>query len=171
VCIPGRGNLRAFFMLVGEAPGRAEAETGLPFMGASGQLLESVLDELGMTDDVYITNIARCRPPSNREPTTEEREICSPLYLYREIELVRPRLIVAMGRVSMDVFGIQKRKQASYEWWLPTDHRPPHGTVGIYHPAYCLRNGKAGRRELVRSLQYAKSRSHTEKWREIIESM
>jgi DNA polymerase len=98
--VPGEGSMRLGVMLVGEAPGADEDRTGRPFVGAAGRLLTEALARLGVSrDDVYITNVVKCRPPNNRTPTREEVEACLP-YLLRQIELLRPRRIVALGLTS-----------------------------------------------------------------------
>lgn len=99
--VPGEGPADARLMFIGEAPGFHEDRLGRPFVGAAGQFLEELLHSVGMTrDQVYICNVIKCRPPNNRDPLPEEVEACRP-YLDRQIELVRPRVIVTLGRFSM----------------------------------------------------------------------
>ena len=94
----GVGNRRARWMFVGEAPGADEDAQGEPFVGRAGQLLNAMLFALGLKrDDVYIANVLKCRPPGNRDPQVDEVEQCEP-YLARQIELIQPGLIVALGR-------------------------------------------------------------------------
>lgn len=103
LAVPGDGPEDARIMFVGEAPGYHEDQQGLPFVGAAGQFLESLLGSIGMRrSDVYITNIVKCRPPNNREPQPEEIAACRP-YLDRQIELIHPRMIVTLGRFSMQI--------------------------------------------------------------------
>ncbi len=98
--VPGEGPLNADVMFVGEAPGRNEDEQGRPFVGAAGNLLNKLLEEAGLKrNEVYITNVVKCRPPGNRDPTDEEIEACLP-YLVEQIKIIRPRVIVALGRYS-----------------------------------------------------------------------
>lgn len=98
--VPGEGPLDADVMLVGEAPGRKEDEQGRPFVGMAGKLLDAILEKVGMPRiTVYITNVVKCRPPGNRDPKPDEIRACLP-YLRRQIELVRPKIIVALGRIS-----------------------------------------------------------------------
>ena len=98
--VPGEGNLNAEVMLVGEAPGEREDEVGRPFVGQAGRLLEDALRELGVgRGEVYITNVVKCRPPGNRDPEDSEVEACKP-YLERQIQIVAPRVVVALGRHS-----------------------------------------------------------------------
>ncbi|HIQ24186.1 MAG TPA: uracil-DNA glycosylase [Pyrodictium delaneyi] len=96
--VPGEGPITARVMVVGEAPGRNEDLQGRPFVGAAGQLLTRLLELAGLRrEEVYITNIVKCRPPGNRDPQEDEVEACLP-YLLRQIQLIRPRLIIAVGR-------------------------------------------------------------------------
>lgn len=93
----GKGNPNAVLMFVGEAPGADEDRQGKPFVGRAGQLLDRILEAANIDkDDVYITNICKCRPPGNRTPKAEETDACLP-YLTRQIELILPRLIVCLG--------------------------------------------------------------------------
>lgn len=99
--VPGEGSDKARIMFIGEAPGREEDEQGRPFVGNAGKLLTSLIEkELGLSrKDVYITNILKCRPPNNRDPAEEEIDACFP-YLVRQIEAIRPDVIVCLGRHS-----------------------------------------------------------------------
>ncbi len=98
--VPGEGPANAKIMLVGEAPGRFEDIQGRPFVGAAGKLLTKILSEVGINrDEVYITNVVKCRPPNNRDPTDEEIAKCSP-YLDLQIAAIKPKLIIALGRHS-----------------------------------------------------------------------
>lgn len=99
--VPGAGSYDARVMFVGEAPGYWEDQKGLPFVGRAGKLLDELLAEIGLTrEEVYITNIVKCRPPENRDPTDEEIKACSP-YLDKQIDIIRPKVIVPLGRHSM----------------------------------------------------------------------
>ncbi len=101
--VPGDGSPNAAIMLVGEAPGFHENEQGRPFVGAAGRFLEQLLASINLSrDQVFITNIVKCRPPDNRDPRQDEIEACSG-YLERQIELVAPKLIVTLGRFSMQL--------------------------------------------------------------------
>ncbi len=99
--VPGEGNPDTRIMFVGEAPGFQEDVQGRPFVGAAGKLLTSLIERiLGMKrDDVYITNVVKCRPPNNRDPRLEEIDACSP-YLDSQIEIISPEIIVCLGRYS-----------------------------------------------------------------------
>jgi len=96
--VPGEGNPSARVMFIGEAPGEKEDETGRPFVGAAGKLLTELIESIGFKrEDFYITNVVKCRPPNNRDPEEDEINACLP-YLLKQIELVKPRVIVALGR-------------------------------------------------------------------------
>ena len=140
----GVGNLRAHCMIVGEAPGENEDRQGEPFVGAAGQLLDRMLPAIGLTrseappaQQVYIANTLKCRPPRNRSPEPDELARCS-AYLHRQIELVQPRLLLAMGRFAVQTLldshePIGRQRGRVHRWReLPV--------VVTYHPAYLLRN-------------------------------
>jgi uracil-DNA glycosylase len=97
----GAGNADADLMFVGEAPGFYEDQQGLPFVGRAGKLLDQLLVEVGLErGDVWITNVLKCRPPDNRDPLPEEIDLCKP-YLYRQIELIEPRVVCTLGNFSL----------------------------------------------------------------------
>lgn len=99
--VPGEGPDDAAIMFIGEAPGFHEDRQGRPFVGAAGSYLNELLDRIGLKrEEVYITNVIKCRPPANRDPQPVEIETCQP-YLDRQIALIRPKLIVTLGRFSM----------------------------------------------------------------------
>lgn len=101
--VPGAGAHNARIVFIGEAPGFHEDQQGLPFVGAAGKFLNDLLASINMSrDDVYITNIVKCRPPDNRDPQSDEMEACRP-YLDRQIELIEPQMIVTLGRFSMQL--------------------------------------------------------------------
>jgi len=106
--VPGEGDIKSGIMFVGEAPGKNEDERGRPFVGAAGKLLNKLLEENNMRrNQIYITNIVKCRPPNNREPTKEEIEKCTS-YLENQIKIIRPRIIVTLGRTATKYF-LEKR--------------------------------------------------------------
>jgi uracil-DNA glycosylase len=137
--VVGRGHLQAPIMVIGEAPGQSEDETGLPFVGRSGQLLEKILASVNLSTehDVYICNINKCRPPNNRVPTPDEMAACIP-YLLEQIRLVDPKIILLTGATAVkgitgDKRGITKIRGQWIEWsgrWC----------MPIFHPSYLLRN-------------------------------
>ena len=136
--VPGDGPARADIMLIGEAPGAREDESGLPFVGPSGRFLDELLAGIGLSrDTVYIANVVKCRPPANRDPEPAEIEACED-YLDRQIAIVDPRVIVTLGRFSM-------------ARWFPGEAisrvhgKPKHAAgrtvVPMYHPAAALHRG------------------------------
>jgi uracil-DNA glycosylase family 4 len=99
--VPGEGPADADIMFIGEGPGFHEDRQGQPFVGAAGNYLNELLEKIGLKrEDVYITNVIKCRPPGNRDPQPEEIQACKP-YLDRQIDLIHPRLVVTLGRFSM----------------------------------------------------------------------
>lgn len=137
--VPGEGSPRATVMFIGEGPGEHEDEQGRPFVGAAGKYLEELLAMIGWKrEDVFIANVVKCRPPNNRDPLPEEVEICTANYLYRQIEALKPVVIVTLGRHSMNRF-ISNRV-------ISQDHGKPMRVKGqvyypIYHPAAALYRG------------------------------
>lgn len=137
--VPGAGNQQASWMIVGEAPGEQEDNQGEPFVGRAGLLLENMLNAIGLARNaVYITNIVKCRPPGNRDPHVDEIKACHG-YLQRQIELLQPDIILAVGRVAAQSLlqvdspvGKMRGKVHKYE---PGDIP----LVVTYHPAYLLR--------------------------------
>jgi DNA polymerase len=108
LAVPGEGQPGARVMLIGEAPGREEDASGRPFVGAAGRFLNEVLEGTGIDrDDLFITNIVKCRPPNNRTPKRLEVETCTDNYLFEQIRLVNPRLVVLLGAVAVKrVLGV-----------------------------------------------------------------
>jgi uracil-DNA glycosylase len=135
----GVGDREADWMIVGEGPGAEEDERGEPFVGQAGRLLDAMLPSIGLTreQNVYIANAVKCRPPGNRTPQPDEMAACRP-YLVRQIELVRPKLILAMGRPAVQtLLGGEPRISASRGKVFHYENIP---VVVTYHPAYLLRN-------------------------------
>lgn len=136
----GVGDQQADLMIVGEAPGADEDRQGEPFVGRAGQLLNEMLKAIGLQrQTVYIANILKCRPPENRDPKPEEAEKCV-AYLYRQIELLQPKLIVAVGRIAAQ--RLLKTDAALSKLRNKVHALPITGTPFIvtYHPAYLLRS-------------------------------
>ena len=134
----GSGNPNADIMFVGEAPGEKEDLEGLPFVGRSGKLLTDILKAIDLSrEDVYIANILKCRPPNNRDPNKAEIEECEP-YLLKQIELIKPKLLVALGRISATTL-LRSNDSLTAMRGQVFDY---HGTdmVVTYHPAALLRN-------------------------------
>jgi DNA polymerase len=135
----GVGDERAEWMLVGEAPGAEEDARGEPFVGQAGRLLDSMLAAVALRrgDNVYIANVLKCRPPGNRNPEPFEVAQCSP-HLVRQIELIRPKLILAMGRAAAQLLLNTDASIASLRGKLFRYQGVT--TIVSYHPAYLLRN-------------------------------
>ena len=140
----GVGDPNADWLCVGEGPGAQEDATGEPFVGLAGQLLDNMLAAIALKrgHNVFITNIVKCRPPGNREPTPDEAQSCEP-YLARQIELTRPRLIIALGKVAASNLLHTNASLASLRGKVHKYLDIP--VIVTYHPAYLLRNlpGKA----------------------------
>lgn len=139
----GVGNRQAEVMFIGEAPGADEDEQGEPFVGRAGQLLTKIIEAMGFTrQDVYIANILKCRPPNNRVPLPAESTNCLP-YLLRQIELVRPKAIVALGATAVrGLLGVETSISKMRGNWY-NFHAVP--LMPTFHPAYLLRNPSAKR--------------------------
>lgn len=137
--VPGVGDREADWLFVGEGPGAEEDERGEPFVGQAGRLLDTMLAAIGLRrgEDVYIANAVKCRPPNNRTPDATELAACFP-YLQRQIELVRPRLIVALGRPAAQALLNEEVRIAASRGRLFDYRGIP--VVITYHPAYLLRN-------------------------------
>jgi DNA polymerase len=114
LAVPGDGAASARVMLIGEAPGREEDESGHPFVGAAGRFLDQVLEDAGITrSDLFITNIVKCRPPDNRTPRVSEVETCASNYLFEQIEIINPALIVLLGGVAAKkMLGVKSVNEA-----------------------------------------------------------
>jgi len=139
----GSGRATASIMIIGEAPGRDEDAQGSPFVGRSGQLLTTLLKRAGIErSEIYISNIAKCRPPENRPPTLEESNICSSLLLLQEIAIIRPRVICTLGATATKAFITSKQTISMLRGQLiTTDY---FTVLPTYHPSYVLRNRAAG---------------------------
>jgi uracil-DNA glycosylase len=136
--VPGEGNPQARLVLVGEGPGATEDATGRPFVGQAGHLLDTILDAIEVPrNSVYITNIVKCRPPQNRKPLPDEIAACIP-YLHRQLELLRPKVIVAMGGTAGESLLGVKKSLGELRGKVHTFNGIP--LVVTYHPAALLRN-------------------------------
>jgi uracil-DNA glycosylase family 4 len=147
--VPGDGDVDAEIMFVGEAPGRQENLKGLPFVGAAGKIFDELLHNIELSrEKVYITNVVKCRPPGNRDPALEEIAICTELYLARQVQVIRPRFLVMLGRHSaafvlskagIGVGGVTEVHGRVYEI-------SPFGfhvvAIPMFHPAAALYNIK-----------------------------
>jgi DNA polymerase len=137
--VPGVGDVHAQWLFVGEAPGAEEDAKGEPFVGQAGRLLDNMLAALGMKrgEKVYIANVLKCRPPGNRTPSPLEVESCRP-YLDRQIALIRPALIVALGKSAATTLLNVEATIASLRGRVHRYQGVP--LIVTYHPAYLLRN-------------------------------
>lgn len=138
----GDGNPDAEIVFIGEAPGKAEDEQGLPFVGASGRFLNEMLTAAGMErSDVYITNIVKYRPPNNRDPTPEEKREFWP-YLMQQLEIINPRVVITLGRHSGACFIPDIRISAEHGCARKVKyHEHEFLVIPLYHPAAALYNG------------------------------
>ncbi|HEY7565539.1 MAG TPA: uracil-DNA glycosylase [Acidimicrobiia bacterium] len=136
----GTGDPGADLMLIGEAPGFHEDQQGEPFVGPAGQLLNRLLNEIGLTrEDVYIANVIKCRPPNNRDPLPDEIESCKG-YLRDQISMVDPAVVATLGNFASKLLlrtetGITRLRGRMYPWWQG------RLLVPTYHPAAALRSG------------------------------
>lgn len=134
----GSGDKKADWLIIGEGPGQQEDLQGLPFVGPAGQLLTEMLRAIGLSrDEVYITNIVKCRPPNNRDPKPDEADACRP-YLDRQIELIQPKIILAAGRIAAQSLLRTEAPVSRLRGKVHTLNRTP--VVVVYHPSYLLRS-------------------------------
>jgi uracil-DNA glycosylase family 4 len=138
-----RGNPRSYITIVGESPGQNEDLQGIPFVGRSGNVLDKTLTEAGLdvSKDIYVCNIIKCRPPKNRKPTEEECNTCID-YLEEQLNIVSPKIIVALGNTALSGLlpfdgGITKLHGKFFK-------RGDILVMPCYHPSYVLRNGSSG---------------------------
>lgn len=133
LAVPGEGPVGATVMFVGEAPGKHEDESGLPFQGNAGRVFDKLLEQSGlMRAEVFITGAVKCRPPENRDPKAGEIDACNP-YLRRQIELVQPRIICALGRHGLS--AVLGRKAVLTEWRGRFAEFEGRTLTATYHPA------------------------------------
>jgi DNA polymerase len=143
----GEGNHDANIMFIGEAPGKNEALTAKPFCGASGKILDQLLEKIGIDrKTVYVTNIVKDRPPENRDPTEEEIELYAP-FLDRQIDIIQPKVIATLGRFSMvyvmqcfDPFWEESISKAHGKEYVVEASYGPVTVIPLYHPAATIYN-------------------------------
>jgi DNA polymerase len=146
----GVGNVNADLMFVGEGPGADEDAQGEPFVGRAGQLLNNMISAMGLKrEDVYIANVVKCRPPGNRTPEKDECDTCSP-FLMQQIDVIRPRVIVALGAVAAKNLLAMNDSMANLRgrWYDFRDSK----LLVTYHPAYLLRDPRQ-KKEAWKDLQ------------------
>ncbi|HKA51616.1 MAG TPA: uracil-DNA glycosylase [Candidatus Dormibacteraeota bacterium] len=144
--VPGTGPIDAEIMIVGEAPGFTEDVQGLPFVGPAGKLLDTLLQQIGLSrEQVFITNVLKCRPPQNRDPMPNEAETCLP-YLRQQFALVRPKAVLILGRHALERMlpGVGAISRVHGQIFM----RSGVAFMPCYHPAAALHNGS-----LVEDLQ------------------
>lgn len=134
----------ARIVLIGEAPGENEDETGKPFVGRAGQLLNKFLEEAGISreEDLYIINTVKCRPPENRVPTDVEKALCE-RFLTAQIDIMNPQAIIFCGATALKSFWKDKKVQISKvrgNWFEVTVNGKTYKAMAIFHPSYLLRN-------------------------------
>lgn len=153
----GVGDRRARWLVIGEAPGAEEDRRGEPFVGRAGQLLDAMLRAIGLARgaDVYVANILKCRPPNNRDPRPEEVSCCLP-YLARQIALIQPRLILAVGRIAAQNLLATDAPLSRLRGRVHRFGTLNTPVVVTYHPAYLLRS-PAEKRRAWEDLKFARS--------------
>ncbi len=144
--VPGSGSAESKIVFIGEGPGANEDKQGLPFVGAAGKFLDEMLGSIGLKrEDVFITNVVKCRPPENRDPFPEEVKICTDSYLWRQLEVINPAIIVTLGRHAMYRFVPADKKISEVHGKLFHLESPKTGRIfnifPLYHPAAALYNG------------------------------
>jgi uracil-DNA glycosylase family 4 len=136
--VPGEGNSKAKIMFVGEAPGRIEDETGRPFVGRAGKLLDQLLESINIKrQSVFITSVAKHRPPKNRQPKSSEIKACS-FWLNKQLSIIKPKLIVTLGRFGMEYF-LPDKKISLIHGTMVKD-KEGRLIFPVYHPAAGLRS-------------------------------
>ncbi len=141
--VPGVGNADADILFIGEAPGKKEDEMGIPFVGASGKLLDELLMTIGLSrGDIYITNVVKYRPPNNRDPLPEEVALCWP-WLYAQVKTIHPKLIVLLGRHALERFSHGRHISVEHGKVISCTipNFDAYTFFALYHPAAALYNG------------------------------
>jgi DNA polymerase len=142
--VTGIGNAEARIMFVGEAPGKKEDELGIPFVGSSGKILDKMLESIGLQrEEVYLTNILKCRPPANRDPLPEEVSACLP-WLEEEIKIINPEIIITLGRFSLNCFLPQAKISEVHGeiFKIALGNKTKLKLIPFYHPAAARQNKK-----------------------------
>ena len=137
--VVGKGNEKAKLVIIGEGPGEQEDESGLPFVGRAGKMLDTALAAVNIDplEDCYITNIVKCRPPNNRKPSAAESEACMP-WLNEQVNLLKPKIIILAGSTAVQSFlGINEPISKIRGQWIEKDNIK---YMPIFHPSYLLRN-------------------------------
>ena len=162
--VPGFGSSTAKIVFIGEAPGKVEDQEGLPFVGPAGIVLQQLILDVGLTiQDVYLTNILKHRPPNNRDPQTDEATACTSRYLNYELKVIRPKVIVCIGRIPTKILHGNQNKvlpvgslQGIRFNWLDIQ------CITTWHPAYYLRNKKPNiYQNMIDDITWAKNYANT----------
>jgi len=158
--VPGEGNRNAEIMFIGEAPGKNEDEKGKPFVGKAGQFLDFAMSDIGVKrEDVYITNVVKCRPPKNRDPREEEIKACSP-YLDEQIASIKPKILCTLGKFATSYilssygFGVESISRAHGKVY--TSPVAMVKIIPMYHPAATIYN-PALKEQFLRDMKVVKS--------------
>ncbi|HUU05357.1 MAG TPA: uracil-DNA glycosylase [Patescibacteria group bacterium] len=145
--VPGEGSNRPDIMFIGEGPGETEDQFGRPFIGKAGQLLDKIIQKMGLErEEVFIANVVKCRPPNNREPQKDEVETCLP-YLSKQIAILQPKVIVCLGRVALNNLLGTSHSMGRIRGQLLSFHDTP--LIPTYHPSYILH--KKNKEEISRT--------------------
>jgi uracil-DNA glycosylase family 4 len=137
--VPGEGPVNSDIMFIGEGPGFHENEQGRPFVGAAGKFLEELLSDIGLSrEEVFISNVVKCRPPGNRDPHPDEVETCTSSFLDRQIMAINPKIIVTLGRFSMNLLMPNSKISQVHGQAMKIHGRL---VVPMYHPAAALHQG------------------------------
>lgn len=134
----GEGNINTEIMFIGEGPGQVEDETGHPFVGKSGKLLDEIFDKVGIKrENVYIANIVKCRVPNNADPSIDAKKSCYP-YLCKQVKIINPKIIVCLGRIAATAIIDPNYKitKEHGKWYKMGEYH----VMGTYHPSALLRN-------------------------------
>jgi len=145
--VPGEGSNHPDILFIGEGPGETEDQFGRPFIGKAGQLLDKIIQKMGLErEDVFIANVVKCRPPNNREPLKDEVETCLP-YLSRQIGILQPKVIVCLGKVALNNLLGTSHSMGRIRGQLLSFHDIP--LIPTYHPSYILH--KKDKEEITRA--------------------
>ena len=137
--VPGEGPIDSDIVFIGEGPGFHENEQGQPFVGAAGKFLEELLSDIGLSrEEVFITNVVKCRPPGNRDPLPEEIDACTTNFLNRQIAAINPKVIVTLGKFSMNLLMPDSKISQVHGKAIKIQDRL---VVPMYHPAAALHQG------------------------------
>ncbi len=155
-CVLGCGDRNADLMFIGEAPGESEDLSGVPFVGRAGKLLDKYLEAVGIErDSVYICNILKCRPPQNRDPQPDEEEACIG-YLRRQVRLVKPKIIVCLGRISgAKLIDPNLKITKDHGRWIK---KGDFWMTAVYHPSFLLRPNAGAREQMLTDMKSVKAK-------------